>query len=140
MTGNIRVSCVKSNLKTIRSFVNDQLRDIVINDDDLHLIVLAIDEICSNLIIHSNKCDQNEYLEVNIKVKKEPNGILFEIYDSGVAYNYEEYSEPNLRELINQRKKGGIGLMLVRRIMDQIEFGTENSMNVCRMFKKLTPI
>lgn len=140
MTMKIRVSCIKDNLKTIRSFVNDNLKGIVINENDLNLIILAIDEICSNLIIHSNQCDENESIEVNIKVKKEPNGIVFEIYDTGVAYNYSDYKEPSFEELISKKKKGGLGLMLVRRIMDQIEFGTEDSTNFCRMFKKLSPL
>lgn len=137
MTGNIKVSCTKDNLKTIREFVSDNLKNLVIDDSDLNLIVLAIDEVCSNLIIHSNQCDHNEFLEVNIKVKKQPEGVLFEIFDKGIAYNYSEYEEPSLLELIQKRRKGGLGLILVRKIMDQIEFGTENSMNVCRMFKKL---
>lgn len=140
MTKKIKVSCSRDNLRTIRDFVNENLRGIVINEEDLNLIVLAIDEVCSNLIIHSNQCNETESIEVSIKVKKEPNGVLFEIFDAGIAYNYSEYKEPSLLELIQQKRKGGLGLMLVRRIMDNIEFGTENSMNVCRMFKKLSPI
>ncbi len=137
MTYSIKVKCDKYNLKEIRKFVSDTLRQISVSEDNTNMIVLAVDEICSNLIIHSNECNEQQFIELTIQVKHEPEGIVFEIIDNGHAFNYSTYEEPSLAEIIKQKRQGGMGMMLVRRIMDSIEFRSEKSHNVCRLFKKI---
>lgn len=137
MNYGIKVTCNKYNLKEIRDFVYGTLKQVSIEKSDSDMIVLAVDEICSNLIIHSNQNNEEEFIELNIKIKHEPEGIVFEIIDSGDAFNYSTYEEPSLSEIIHQKRKGGMGMMLVRRIMDSIEFKSENTYNVCRLFKRL---
>lgn len=137
MTYSIKVTCSKFNLKEIRAFVAKTLSQISVSEEDNNMIVLAVDEICSNLIIHSNECNAQEFIELNIKVHHAPNGLMFEIIDTGHAFNYSTYEEPSLAEIIKQKRQGGMGMMLVRRIMDSIEFKTENAHNICRLFKKI---
>lgn len=137
MSKNITVTCNRNNLKEIRNFVNDTLSPVVMDDNDLNLIVLAVDEICSNLMIHSNENCQDEKISLYINIHKDPDGLLFEIIDNGDVFQYENYEEPEIADIIQQKKKGGIGLMLVRRIMDNIEFEKVNSGNICRLFKKM---
>ncbi|MEQ8532961.1 MAG: ATP-binding protein, partial [Imperialibacter sp.] len=60
---------------------------------------------------------------------------VFEIKDHGEAFNMAQYKEPSLSDIIRTKKKGGIGLMLVNRIMDKIEFYQSNGYNVCRLTK-----
>lgn len=128
-------SCQREKLKEIRQFVSDVLADIGLSEIDAHKVTLAVDEVCSNLIIHSNKCNPLEKLE--IYVEDAGNGkVLFEIVDYGVGFNYNNYKEPNLEEVIRKRKKGGLGIMLVKKIMDAVQFSNEGNKNVCRLMKK----
>lgn len=101
-----------------------------------HEIILAIDEICANLIIHSNQCNPCREIEVSMELKKE-NQLCFEIMDKGVAFDLSGYEEPSLKDLVENKKKGGLGLILVKKIMDKIEFKCEKGKNICRMMKKL---
>ena len=135
MTPNLKVPCSKNNLKDIRKFVIETLSDLGLSDSEVNLLVLAVDEVCSNLIIHSNHCNEREFIEILIKVDEK--GILFEIHDKGNAFNPVEYEEPLVSTIIKEKRKGGLGLMLVKRIMDHIEFDQMEDHNVCRLYKKL---
>jgi serine/threonine-protein kinase RsbW len=102
------------------------------------MMVLAVDEVCANLIVHADyeNNTSEECIVLNILVRK--NTIVFEVIDfKENGFDFSTYKEPKLDDLIKSRRKGGLGLMLVRRIMDDVEFKTTNSLNVCRMVKKM---
>ncbi|WP_224995398.1 ATP-binding protein [Cesiribacter sp. SM1] len=138
MKYSIKVPCCKSKLKTIRSFVDETLGQYVLSDVDLNMLVLAVDEVCANLIVHADMDDKmsDECIVLNILVRK--NTIVFEVIDQkDHGFDFSNYREPRLEDLVKTRRKGGLGLMLVRRIMDDVEFKTKDHTNVCRMVKKM---
>lgn len=100
-----------------------------------HKIILAVDEICANLIIHANNSDPSKKLNVGVDVDK--NKVTFTIKDKGKTFDITKYKEPSMDHIINTGRKGGLGLILVRRIMDDIEFSTKKNYNICRLVKKL---
>ncbi|MFA0962029.1 ATP-binding protein [Roseivirga sp. BDSF3-8] len=131
-----KVPCRKDKLCEIRSFVSEVLAKYNVSEVEVNKLVLAVDEVCANLMIHSHQCNPNEHLELFIRVNKD-NDFIFEITDKGIGFNLAEYKEPSLQEVVRKKKKGGIGLMLVRRIMDDIQFESKRNQNTCRLFKKL---
>ena len=133
MNNSIRVNCTKKNLKIIRDFVSEYLRALSLTDILLNQIVLAVDEICANLIIHANKEDASKFLELAIsRVDKQ---LLIEISDYGISFQRTNYKEPDIEEHIRIGKKGGVGIAIVNRIMDKVEFVTEGDRNICRLYK-----
>ena len=137
MTRSITVNCSTHNLREIRSFVSLSLDELDIDSIDSNLIILAVDEVCSNRIIHSNNCDYKENLTVDVSLTRDENGIYFEIRDAGIPFNINEYEEPSIDDIVKNKIKGSLGLILVRKIMDRIEFEVENSINICRLFKRV---
>ena len=135
MSNNIKVNCSTKNLKEIRAFVEASLQELSVPSNDIGMIVLAIDEICANFIIHSNHC--NEEQEIEILIKNENQGISIEILDQGEYFDLASYKEPEIEEIVREKRKGGMGLILVKRIMDSIEFKKENNQNICKLFKKV---
>ena len=136
MKHRIVIPCEKEKLESVRVFVQRQLDTYGLSEIESHKLVLAIDEVCANMIIHSNNCDPNESLELEMMHKKNKN-IIFVIRDKGESFDINAYKEPSMQEIISSKRKGGLGLMLVKRIMDKIEFTTENNYNICRLTKKL---
>ena len=129
--------CSKDKLKEIREFVTEVLHKYNLSEVKINELVLAVDEVCANLIIHSHNCNPQESFEIKINVNKKE-GITFYIIDDGkIGFNLNHYKEPSLNELIKKQKKGGVGLILVKRIMDDIQFKCSPERNVCRLFKKL---
>jgi len=129
--------CSKEKLKKIREFVSEVLHKYNLSEVKINELVLAVDEVCANLIIHSHNCNPQESFEIKINVNKKE-GITFYIIDDGkIGFNLNQYKEPSINELIKKQKKGGVGLILVNRIMDDIQFKCSPERNVCRLFKKL---
>lgn len=131
-----KVNCVRDNLRLIREFVTVVLRNLSLSEIEVNQLVLAVDEICSNLIIYSHNCNPDYFLEINIE--DQSGEILFEIIDQDANFfDISKYKEPKISNIIKERRKGGVGLMLVNRIMDTVEVAVDNHQNIWRMTKKI---
>jgi serine/threonine-protein kinase RsbW len=121
----------------LRSFLQRSLEAYGFSEVDRHQVTLAVEEVCTNLIIHSHASNPKEviYLEVKELEKK----LAIEITDKGDAFNLLEYEVPDLKKVIEEKRKGGIGILLVKKIMDEIEFESKNGKNTCRLIKKIPP-
>lgn len=136
MKTKLTISCNKTNLLKIRQFVSNALTSYSVQELEAHKIILAVDEVCANLIIHSNDCNPDQKIHVSL-TKESGSKIIFTIKDTGHSFNYQSYQEPSMNEIISSKRKGGVGLMLVKRIMDKIEFSKEENCNICRLTKKI---
>jgi serine/threonine-protein kinase RsbW len=140
MIHHYKVSCQRDNLKLIREFVNVVLRNLSLTEIEVNQLVLAVDEVCANLIIHSHHCNPDESIEINILDFKEK--ILFEIIDRASAdleFDPNQYQAFNLKKIVKERRKGGLGLMLVNKIMDDVEVKSDNALNIWRLSKNIKP-
>jgi serine/threonine-protein kinase RsbW len=139
MNQQFKIACSVDNLQKIRSFVVNFLKSQNdVSEQELNLLVVAVDEICANLIIHSNNCNAERFIELSITSLVD--GVLFEISDRGNAFDPSTYVEPSIHEVIQKKKKGGIGILLVNRIMDEVEYKQEKGYNICRMYKRISPV
>lgn len=136
MKNAIRISCSRSNLKVVRDFVSGYLADYSQSPVQVNQIILAVDEVVANLIIHANGEDASQYLDVKLGVLD--NTFTIELRDQGNSYSPSSYLEPDLQEHIRSGKKGGVGMTLVNRIMDRVEFTHSGAYNICRLSKHLS--
>ena len=136
MNYKINVSCIKNNLKEIRDFISSILGKYNICENEKNLIIVAIDEVCSNLMIHSHSCDPSQKIQIFV-IEKNGN-LIYEIHNSKKVFDILSYKEPSLEKLIKEKAAGGFGLILVKRIMDEIEIETRNGINICRLSRQLS--
>lgn len=131
-----KIGCSLENLKGIRDFVRKSLRTHVTSDVVLNEIILALDEMCSNLMIHAHHCNPEHFLELSIDVPAKGQ-LIFEISDDGEMFDINQFSEPTLDNLVHEKRKGGLGIRLVKSIMDDVQYLTRNGKFVCRLSKQL---
>lgn len=131
----IKIKYSLQELKAARLFIHKQLQKISVCEDDINMIVLSVDEVCANLIIHGNEANKADKIEITIL--KEANGIRVNILDHGISFNPVNFKEKSLASLVSEKKKGGMGLILVNKIMDKIDYQIEETYNVCSMFKSV---
>jgi serine/threonine-protein kinase RsbW len=129
-----KIGCSLDNLKGIRDFVRKSLRTHVTSEIVLNEIILALDEMCSNLMIHSHNCDPDHYLDLSISVPKKGH-LIFEIADDGEMFDINQFHQPTLDNLVHEKRKGGLGIRLVKSIMDDVEYLTRDGRFVCRLSK-----
>lgn len=131
-----KVGCNIENLKGVRDFIRTALKDHGVSDLQVSELVLALDEMCSNLMIHSHRCNPDELFEIRIDLKK-GKPIIFEIIDDGNTFDINQFAEPELGNLVHEKRKGGLGIRLVKSIMDKIEYQHRDGKNVCRLTKNI---
>lgn len=136
MNYKYKVGCSIENLKGVRDFIRGALKDHGVADLQISEMVLALDEMCSNLMIHAHHCNPDELFELHIKVEKD-HPIIFEIIDDGNAFDINQFSEPDLGNLVHEKRKGGLGIRLVKSIMDKIEYQRNSGKNICRLIKRV---
>lgn len=136
MSYQYNIGCSLSNLKGIREFIRTSLKDHNIPELELSAIILAIDEMCSNLMIHAHHCNPDHTIELKIH---EPNRgeLVFEIIDDGNVFDINKFSEPQMDNLIHEKRKGGLGIRLVKSIMDKVEYVSRDGKNVCVLKKAI---
>lgn len=136
MNYTYKVGCSIENLKGVRDFIRSSLKNHGIPDIQISEMVLALDEMCSNLIIHAHHCNPDDLFELQIVINKN-NPVVFEIVDDGTVFDINQFSEPTLDNLLHEKRKGGLGIRLVKSIMDNVEYQYVNGKNVCRLIKKV---
>ncbi len=133
MKSSIQITCNKENLADVRQFIADSLLETTLSDMQKSALVLAVDEVCANVIIHSADCDCKKTLEVFVEITK--NEAIFDVIDKGVGYDLRNHKSPRLEEIIETKRKGGVGLLLVQKIMDKIDFIPNTKGNIIRLIK-----
>jgi serine/threonine-protein kinase RsbW len=73
-------------------------------------------------------------LELHIEANNGRN-FIFEIIDDGNVFDINSFQEPGIDNLVHEKRKGGLGIRLVKSIMDSVEYFNENGKNICRLTK-----
>jgi serine/threonine-protein kinase RsbW len=134
MNYKYKVGCSIENLKGVRDFIRNTLKTHNVQELQISEMVLALDEMCSNLMIHSHQCNPDELFELHIQIQK-GKPIIFEIIDDGTVFDINQFSEPELDNLVHEKRKGGLGIRLVKSIMDKVEYKKQSGKNICRLTK-----
>jgi serine/threonine-protein kinase RsbW len=138
MNYKYRVGCSIENLKGVRDFIRKSLKAHQVPDLEISEMVLALDEMCSNLMIHAHHCNANDLFELRIIIDKDKPYIIFELVDDGTVFDINEFSEPSIDNIVHQKRKGGLGIRLVKSIMDKIEYKASRGRTVCRLTKNIS--
>lgn len=133
MCPKLKLSCQTSALSELRNFLQQNLASYKLSEVERHQVTLAVEEVCANLIIHSHACNPKD--QIQLEIKDSCQKVIFEITDDGIAFNLLEYEVPQLKQVLEEKRKGGIGILLVKKIMDEIEFESKNGKNICRLIK-----
>lgn len=136
MKDSLSVVCSISKLRSIRSFVARSIKEIALTELQKQEVVLAVDEICANAIIHGNNSNENQKIHIDISITK--SDIKIEVYDIGKD-DFEKLvaKKKNIRDIIKSRQKGGMGLKLVHKIMDKVDYVKKGGVHTCILIKNL---
>ena len=135
MTSRIRIQCSRQNLQQVRDFVRGFLLEGHRSEVIVNQVVLAVDEVVANFIIHANGEDANQFLDLMLALTEHRLDVEIEDHGHTIFAPAVVAPNPDMREYIRQGRKGGMGMALVSRIMDQVEFFERNAHTVCHLSK-----
>jgi anti-sigma regulatory factor (Ser/Thr protein kinase) len=96
---------------------------------------LAIEEAVVNVMSYAYPEGERGY--VDIEVSAENGGITFRIIDSGKPFDPTSQGEVDTTLSAEQRSIGGLGIHLVRSIMDSVTYQRDAYMNILTLQKLL---
>jgi len=118
----IVVKSTTDNLALIREFTKSAAEESGFPDETTGKIVLAVDEACTNIIKHAYKYSSNG--DINIRIKFEKPKFTISITDEGNHFDPNKIPEPDLREYYRQKRIGGLGMFLMKKLMDEVKYST----------------
>ena len=96
----------------------------------LKMMELAVEEAVVNIINYSRA----EWVELEVKVTK---GINVTLRDNGAAFDPLQQAEVDTDRATDERRVGGMGIHLIRQIVDELHYERKENKNILRMVKSL---
>ena len=121
------------NLEVIRTFVAGVARRAGFGDEDVNKIELAVDEACSNVIEHAYARDEAK--DIDIAVRIESPKLTVTVTDHGKSFHFDGVPLPNMKQYLAELRVGGLGIYLMKMLMDEVEYRSEAGRNEVRMSK-----
>ncbi len=131
----LRIPSSTRYLEVVRRFVEQHARTAGLSETVISELKLAVDEACTNIIKHAYKGRPDQPIDVAVLL--EPTRFVVRIRDQGDAFDLAHYREPDLQTLIRRRQGGGLGLRLIRKLMDQVEYRSLGRYNEVQLVKHL---
>jgi serine/threonine-protein kinase RsbW len=97
---------------------------------------LALDEVVTNIIRYAHDDDGRQH-PIVVRLSLEEGVLTAQVEDEGRAFNPLEAPTPDIRAGIDERPIGGLGIHLVRSVMNSVEYRREDGRNVLIMKKQL---
>jgi serine/threonine-protein kinase RsbW len=116
MKREIEFASHPANLCLVRDFVRQFLRAVAFSDTEKDLIVLGLDEACTNVIRYAYHHESNQL--ICLVCEQIDAGIRFRLRDFGVQAEPEKLHGRPL-DLV---QPGGLGIHLIRRAFDQVDY------------------
>ena len=130
----IVVSNDTKHLVVVREFISRLVLQSRLSRDDENKIILAVDEAVTNIIEHG----YDEGVEGSIELEVETDGVQFKIMirDTGRIFNPDTIPMPDLTDHVRAGKKKGLGIFLMRQIMDEVRYrfkdGVKNELTLVK--------
>jgi serine/threonine-protein kinase RsbW len=110
------------NLTIIRAFTKSAAEECGFSEDIVGKIILAVDEACTNIIKHAYHNSPNG--EISISTKFDNSKLSISITDQGAHFDPTRVPDPDLREYYKQKRIGGLGMYLIKKLMDEVVYQT----------------
>jgi anti-sigma regulatory factor (Ser/Thr protein kinase) len=133
MKQTLEFSSRPENLAAVRTFVRQFLGCTTLTGCDAELLVLGIDEACSNIIRHAYQ-NHTESKPIILSCERLRKGVRFKLRDFGDQTDPASFHGRPLDRI----EPGGLGLHLMRRAFDQVDYNLKRSGTELVLVKRLT--
>jgi serine/threonine-protein kinase RsbW len=135
---NLQVPSSTENLALIREFVTSIGRQATLSEEEITQLELAVDEACANVIEHAYGHDITK--AVSVRAIFDDEKLLISVIDEGRGFDPNKVQQDSVEELVHARKSGGLGIRLIRTLMDEVSYeiipGQKNELHMTKRIKK----
>lgn len=122
-------------LTRLMSFTEELAKEYRLSHEEVMQLQLALEEVVVNIISYAYSPDAHELIYISAEGDKEY--ITLCIRDYGIAFDPTEIKDADVNLAAEERAIGGLGIYLIRQLVDTIEYRRSEGYNILRLTKIL---
>ncbi|MCP4155276.1 MAG: ATP-binding protein [bacterium] len=131
----LKVPAKLENLEPMIGFIREGIEGLGFSKKENNQIHLVCEEILLNIIDYAYPGKSGE-IEIKYKVDPSKKDVELEFSDLGIPFNPLSAPEPDVDAPVEDREIGGLGIFLVRKIMDEVIYKRDGNSNILRLIKR----
>jgi len=124
----ITLSAAIDNLPEAIAFVSSCAGECGLSERRMQDVHLAVEEAVVNIIHHAYAGGRGDF-EIACFSRRD-GSLIIEISDKGPPFNVLSAPEPDMDADIAERKIGGLGIHLIKKLMDEVDYRYEDYRNI----------
>jgi anti-sigma regulatory factor (Ser/Thr protein kinase) len=125
------------NMELLVRFISDYARKLGFSDKRVKEIELATEEALINII---NYAYPDHPGDIKVTCEQHPfKTFAIKIEDNGIAFDMMSLKDPDISAGISERKIGGLGVFLIRKLMDEVHYQRKKGKNILNLTVTLPP-
>ncbi len=159
---SLTLPATSSTLEAFKDWLSDFAQELSLSAKVKNHLLIAVDEIVANIISYAypvhkgctGVCDLNSMgnhgmesddadndnmdkhvITLHISYDNLQHTLTLIFTDNGSAFNPLKMEEPNILAPEEERKEGGLGIFLVKKLMDSVEYKYANGQNILTLTK-----
>ena len=132
----LEIDAKLSNLEEVLDFVNSHLSNVECPEKTRIQVDIAVEEIFVNIAHYAYNPEVGK-ATIRVEISEKPLTISLTFMDSGKPYDPLSRKDPDVSLSAEQRKIGGLGIYMVKKSMDEIQYSYRNGTNMLTFKKKL---
>jgi serine/threonine-protein kinase RsbW len=124
-----------SELKALNRYLNNWGGDIGLPSDSILRINICLDELFTNIVSYGFG-DNLEHI-VKFTLNGDSQFVIINIEDDGIPFNPLEKIDSDFPENVECAKIGGLGILIIRKLMDNVSYERRQGKNMLTMKKNI---
>ena len=116
-------------------FIDELGEEFGLSPDLVFNLNLVLEEAVSNVILYAYP--KEEHQTISLIAKKKENQLIFVLTDSGKEFDPTQAPDADITLSAEERPIGGLGIFLIRQIMNTVEYQRIDGKNVLTLGKEL---
>lgn len=127
----------RKNLNRVLAFVDEQLKQVDCPKATQITIDVAVEELFVNIASYAYDSESGIAV-VQVTVHEEPLSVEITFIDNGKQYDPLAKADPDTTLPLKERKKGGLGIFMVKKTMDNVIYEYKDGKNILTIQKALS--
>ena len=134
MVKELTLEAKVANLQQVLDFVDENLKSMRCPMKILMQIDVAVEEIYVNVASYAYAPNTGS-VTIQMELQEHPRTVVITFIDSGIPYNPLAKADPDVTLSAEERAIGGLGIYMVKKSMDKMEYEYTDQKNVLKMYK-----
>lgn len=133
----LKISALLENLDDVTAFVESHLEEAGCPLKTLMQLNVAVEEIYVNIAHYAYQDAEVGDAVISLWFEDDPKTVAIEFRDSGMPFDPLAKADPDVTLSAAERQIGGLGIYMVKKSMDDMQYQRENGENILTIRKKL---